>query len=272
MRVFVFDFEDYKAYLHEFGQALPKRGYGFKSRLAEAASCRTAYIAQVMNGHAHLSQEQAESINEVLSHDETESEFFLLLVQLARAGTEKLRIRIRRRMESIRTGQLNLKERFQATTELGEKELYEFFGRWYVNAIHIGATIPRLKSRKALRHALGIEEALLNEALDFLIRKELLTETNGKLEPGNSRIFIGKDSLILRVHHANWRNKAIEALDYTDPKDLHFTSIYSLSTKDASAIREQLIREIEAVRKTVKNSPEEELHAFTMDFFRLDRN
>ena len=267
----IFQFDDYRSYLTEYSRALPKSGYGFKSKIAKAAGCKTAYIAQVFGGCANFSAEQAESISAVLNLNEVESDFFLLLVQRARAGTEKLQRRIHRQMEAIRLQQLNMKQRFKAISELPEKDLYDFFGRWYINAIQIATTIPRLKTRKALQKALGLGDEAMDEALHFLLRKGLLAESDGKLIPGPTRIFIGNESPILKIHHINWRNKAIQSLDDARPTDIHFTSVYSLSTKDAVAIRESLIREIEKVRSVVKPSKEEELHTLGIDFFRVDR-
>lgn len=270
LKTFIFIFDDYKVYLNAFIKELPKEGYGFKSRIAEAIGCKTAYVAQVLNGHAHFSPEQAESLNPVLHHSEIEADFFLLLVQLARAGTQNLRRRIESQMEVLRAKQLNLKQRFRAGHDLGEKEVIEFFSRWYIAAVHLGATIPRLKTRRTLALALGVDKELIDEALQFLIMNGLLQEQKGNLEPGPTRIFIGKDSPIMKLHHANWRAKAVQSLDVTKSRDVHFTSVYSLSTKDAAIIRERLIREIEAVRGIVRESPEEELHTLTLDFFRVD--
>ena len=53
--------------------------------------------------------------------------------------------------------------------------------------------------------------------------------------------------------------------------NLHYTTVVSLSTKDVQRLKERLIREIESLRQIVKDSKEEELHAFTMDFFRVDK-
>jgi len=270
--VFIFNFDDYKAYVNAYIAAQPKRGYGFKSRIAEAAVCKTAYVAQVLGGGAHFSLEQAEGVNALLEHSEDESDFFLLLVQWSRAGTERLRRRLRAQIQRERARQTNLKERFQVRSELSESEVLEFFSRWSIAAVHIASTIPRLKSRAALAEALRIEPALVKDALDFLIGKGLLEEKQGRLEPGPTRLFVGKDSAILKMHHANWRQKAVQSLDRATEDEVHFTAVYSLSAKDAARIRERLIREIEAVRKVIADSPEEELHAFTMDFFRLDRD
>ena len=54
-------------------------------------------------------------------------------------------------------------------------------------------------------------------------------------------------------------------------KELKNPSVVSLSTKDVQRLKERLIREIESLRQIVKDSKEEELHAFTMDFFRVDK-
>ena len=272
MSVSVFDYDDYKTLLRALIRSFPKRGYGYKSRMAEATECKTSYVAQVLHGHAHFSLEQADRLCPLLQFREDESDFFLLLVQLARAGTVSLRKRIHTQIEELRSRRLNLKERFAAQTELGEKDAIEFFSRWYIPAVHLGATIPRLKNRERLAQALSLHPDLLREALDFLIAHGLLEERKGELEPGPTKIFIGRDSPIMKMHHANWRTRAIQSLDHADAKDLHFTSVYSLSAKDAKAIRERLVNEIEAVRGIVRPSAEEQLSVFTLDFFRVDKD
>lgn len=270
--VFLLSFSDYKAYLNAYIASQPKRGYGLRSRMAEAAGCKVAYIAQVLRGNAQLSLEQAEGVNGLLGHSEGESDFFLLLVQYARAGTEKLRRRLRAQMKTLRDREANLKLRFRARSELSETEVVEFFSRWSISAVHIASTIPRLQTREALAKALDVEPSLVADALEFLIGKGLIKEKQGRLEPGPTKLFVGKDSPILKSHHANWRQKAVQALDRERvDENVHFTAVYSLSGADAARIRESLIREIEAVRKVVGPSPEEELHALTLDFFRLDR-
>ena len=270
--IFVFSYEDYKSYINAFISSQPKKGYGFKSRMAEVAECKTAYVAQVLNGNAHFSLEQAEALNPLFNHNESQSDFFLILVQLSRAGTERLRRRLKSQMKVLREQQTNLKQRFKVQNELSAPEVLEYFSRWALSAVHIATTIPRMKKRDNLKKYLGIDETLLKETLDFLISKGLVVESDGKLEAGQTKIFAGKDSGILKMHHANWRQKAVQYLDHERPEDIHFTAVYSLSQEDATRIQERLIREIEAVRKIVAPSQEEELHAFTLDFFRVDRD
>jgi uncharacterized protein (TIGR02147 family) len=270
MKIIVFEFQDYKEYLRNYIHQLPRQGYGFKSRMAQALNCKTSYITQVLHGQAHISLEYAETLNELLKHSDSESEYFLNLVNLCRAGTESLRRRINNRLLALKAKQGNLKERFNEKTDLNDTKIMEFFSLWYLNAIQIASTIPRLQSRKALKEALGISEHTLNEGLTFLVSNGLIQEKGNRLIPGQTKIFIGKDSSVLKVHHANWRQRAILSMDRSYTDDLHFTSVFSLSTKDVALIKERLIREIEQIRKIVKPSREEELHTCIVDFFRID--
>ena len=270
MRPIVFEFDDYKIYLNRYIQGLPRHGYGFKSRMAAVLECKSSFVTQVLNGNANLSLEQAESLNGLLKHQETEGEYFLTMVLLSRAGSEALRHRLQKRLKKLRENQMNLKERFSEQTEIDPLTLHEFFSVWHFNAIQIAATIPRLQSRKTLRQSLGLSHKAFDEALQFLMTNNLLKEENSRLLPTKKKIFIGKDSLALKVHHSNWRQRAILSLDRNYEDDLHFTSVFSLSRKEVALIKDRLVREIEQIRQMVKTSPEEEVHTCLIDFFRVD--
>src|SRR5258708_4308976 len=93
-------YSDYKTYVNERLDADPERR-GSLSGLAGATRSKTAYVPSVLRGSAHFTPEQGESINEHLGHSEAEADYFLLLLQLQRAGTESLRKRLRKQMQRI---------------------------------------------------------------------------------------------------------------------------------------------------------------------------
>ena len=167
----------------------------------------------------------------------------------------------------------NLKERFAETKPvLSEQQTLEFFSLWHISALQIAATIPHLQYRKKLQEALGISNETFKDSIEYLLKVGLIREEGNSLKPGPTKIFIGKDSQALKVHHANWRQRAIGSLDGPYHSDLHFTSVFSLSKKDANLIKERIISEVAEIRQIVKTSPEEELHTFTIDFFRVDKS
>lgn len=71
----------------------------------------------------------------------------------------------------------------------------------------------------------------------------------------------------LLKHHANWRVKAIQYSDDISEDELMFTSPVSLSTKDFARLRENMVVFIKDFMTAVKESPEEEIACFNMDFF-----
>src|SRR5262245_14806797 len=107
----VFEFSDYKDYLKAWIHNQPRGGRGARSKLASALKCHTAYVSQVLNQEAHLSLEQAEEFNALAPHPPEQSEYFLLLVQLARAGTPLLKARLRKQIESMQQKRLLLRNR-----------------------------------------------------------------------------------------------------------------------------------------------------------------
>src|SRR5687768_11246698 len=101
MKDTVFDYRDYKKYLNDFIKNQASGGHGYRSKIAEALRCHITYISQVLNKDAHFSLEQADELNSFLGHTKDESHYFLLLVQVARAGTHSLRSKFQEQIDLI---------------------------------------------------------------------------------------------------------------------------------------------------------------------------
>lgn len=84
----IFSYLQYKNYLSDYLSALPNGGHGFRSKLAQACGCRLSYVSEVFHRHANFSLEQAESINDLLRHTPEECDYFLLMVNFERAGSD----------------------------------------------------------------------------------------------------------------------------------------------------------------------------------------
>ena len=86
----IFDFDNYKDYLKEHFKTSGE-GRGGRTKLAKYLDCQSGFISHVFNSYTNFSLEHAILVNEFLRHDEEQGEFFLLLVQLERAGSFKLK-------------------------------------------------------------------------------------------------------------------------------------------------------------------------------------
>ena len=267
MSVSVFDYMDYKAYLSDWINARPGRGRGERSRIAQQALCHAAYISQVLQGEAHFSLEQGALLNEYLAHDLEEENFFLLLLQLGRAGNEKLRAHFLRAVRQVQEKRLVLKNRLSFQKSLSPEHHAVFYSAWYFVAIHVLLTIPGFRDRPSIARHLGLPLEKVSEALSFLVECGLAKEEKGQFIVGPVSVHLGEDSKMLAKHHSNWRLRAIQSLDHPGPNELHYSSVASVAEKDLPKIRAIFVRAIEEARAIIKPSAEEKLICYSLDLF-----
>lgn len=265
----VFDFRDYKGYLRAYIERLPSKGHGFRAQISKSLGVHSAYVTQVLSGSAHFSLEQAEDLNSLLNHNEQESEFFLLLLQLARAGTVRLKKRIGLLIDQVLKSRTNLRERVKIQKELSSEDQLIYYSSWQYTAIHIILTIPQFQFVEKISEALKLPKEKVKKILDYLISVGLVEQAGAKYLPSTSQIYLGRDAAGISKHHTNWRMKAIEALDQETTDNLHFSAAISLSKSDYENIRDSLAQKVQESMNKVKDSKEEMLSVMNIDFFRL---
>lgn len=270
MKKNVFEYRDYKLYLNDFIKSQPRNGHGVQSKIATLLSCHSAYVTQVLKKDAHFSLEQAEILNPFLRHTNDEADFFILLVQSGRAGTQSLRERIDRQMKHILEKRQLLKKRFSGNVELKEVDQMTYYSHWYYCATHILTSIDKYQTIEALASRLSLSSERVVGILQFLESVGLIQVKAGKYKYcGNDFLFLGNDSPLLPRHHTNWRMYAISSLGNVENNDLHFSTVVSLSDKDVLKIKEKMITEIESTRKIIRDSPEEDIYCYNLDFFKV---
>jgi uncharacterized protein (TIGR02147 family) len=263
----LFDQHDYKSYLNQRLDS-DARGRGSRSALARAIRCQTAYVSSVLRGSAHFTPEQGEAINEHLGHSELEADYFLLLLQQQRAGTESLKRRLKKQMERIQESRFDLKKRLTVGQALTKEDQATYYSEWHYAAIHTLSSIPEFSSVARIAEKLHLEPALVADAVEFLLRTGLMEKSKAGVKIGKAHIHLGADSPLISKHHQNWRLQAMQRL--TGKSDgLHYSSIVTLSEKDSVRLKEMMVGFIQSVKAVVKESKEEQLRCFSLDFFRL---
>lgn len=266
---FVFEFKDYRKYL-KYRLLLPEAGRGSRTALARALSSPISHISQVLAEATHFSLEQAEAANTFLNHNEQESEFFLLLVSLTRAGTPALQKRLNTQMNKILEARLLIKDRIEVKKTISLEDQAVFYSSWHYQALHILATIQKYQTPEAMAERLGVSLKKVTEVLDFLVEIGLLVKSLGRYQTTVQRIHLGADSPLISKHHANWRIKSLQSLDREDQaKNLYYSSVISVSEADMVKIRDLTIEHINVVKKIIRESPEEDLFCYSIDCFRV---
>ncbi|OFZ56347.1 MAG: hypothetical protein A2428_07725 [Bdellovibrionales bacterium RIFOXYC1_FULL_54_43] len=268
----IYEYKSYKRYLIDLISAQPKRGRGFRTSLAEAASCQMAYISQVLGGERHFTYEQAEGINAFLGHSEDEARMFLLLVSYERAGTSALRTRYEKEMNREVQRNLTLKERFKAKEILSRELQATYYSSWYYAAVHIALTIPSLRTKEALARNFELRLPTVVKVLEFLTSVGLAEHRGNEYFPGLANIYVGNDSPLITQHHTNWRMRAIASLDPHNVWDLHYSAVVSIPKADFDKLKALFVKTIEEARRhwtEAKN--EDQLCAVSVDWFRVGK-
>jgi uncharacterized protein (TIGR02147 family) len=263
----IFDFENYKDYLEFFEKTRKNFEKGFRSKLAEHIGCQSGYISHVLNGNAHLSLEQTMKAASFLGLDKREQKYFLLLVEYARAGTPELKNHFKDELTRSREEFLNIKTRVGSSRELSEREQSVYYSHWQYVATHVLTSLPEYNDVKSIASALGISEQSVSKILLFLIQTGIVKDEKGKLKSGLTKVHLNRESPLIRQHHTNWRIAAIQSLPNEDKSDVHYSTVSTLSVKDAEFLRSKMVKLIEDYVETVGPSREEVMYCFNLDFF-----
>lgn len=266
---YIFEFTDYKSYLNEWIIKQPNRGRGLKSKLAHSLKCRLAYLSRVLNGDADLSPEQALLAARFLGLSPVESRFFRLLADYSRAGSAALRDALAAELKEIKELSARMSERLNMSQEMNEAAQAEYYSSWQISAAHLAMTIPKYRSVEALSKLLHVPSERVGEILGILKRCHLVTEKNGQLVVINQMIH-GDQSLPNASRHlANWRQRAIESVQYYNSQNFHYSAVVSVSKRDFAKIRESFIATLEKAANVIRVSPAEELTVLNLDWFAI---
>lgn len=269
MKKQVFDFSSYKDYIRNWIDESPSKGRGIKLKMAEYLGCQTAFVSQVLNGDPNFSLEQAVKLNSFFRHGKEEGKFFLLLVQLGRAGSFELEQFFKDQIADVLSSRSDLKNRIDTNKGLSKLDQQTYYSSWICAAIHILVSIKEFQTADAIIKQLNLPPYKVSEVLEFLVEKGLISWMGDHYEMGVTRIHLSKDSPQIQRHHTNWRMQAIRAIDINEASDLHFSTVVSMARADVPVVKELLIKAIEEARKIIRESKEEKIQCLCIDLFGL---
>lgn len=266
----IFDYRDYRPYVLDRIQKLPKKGRGEFQRIAQSLGMHTSSISQVFNGQKRFTPEQGSRLAEHLGLNEIESDYLLNLIEKERAGTKDLEARIEKRLQKLRKMAESLANRLPQDKVLTEEMKALLYSNWFYSAIRLSTDIKELQTIEALSQFFSLPPALVNEVLRFLISCGLCVEENGLYKMGPQRTHLEASSPLISRHHVNWRLKAVErTTELEHSEELQFSSPVVISKSDAVRIRNILLDEIQSVMKIVTPSSSEILYCLNVDWIKV---
>lgn len=265
----LFNSLSYRGWIQNHLKSLPKKGRGQLTRLAEHLRCNTTLISQIMSGSRDFSDEQAIETAQFFGLTGLEKEYFLLLVQLEKAGTTHLKDYLKQKLTDIKSQAQELKNRVITDRKLTEEERTTFYSNWIYSAIRLYCSLDQGKTLEEICDKFHLTRLRAQEALNFLVNTGLCEEKKGVYRMGTQSTFVEQSSPHYLKHLTNWRLKAVAAAEEGQATNFLITAPMSLSQKDFEYIRESLMQTVKEVVARVKDSKEETTACMNIDFFKF---
>lgn len=264
----MFEIKDYKKIISDRISALPNHGRGEWARLARKLRVAPVVVSQIFRGSRDLTMDQALLVATHFTMSEIETEYFLLLVQSARAATPELRKRLNAQIDKIRSRAKEIKERVSKSQTVSDNVQAEFYSDWLYSGTRLKAGIETVQTYNDLLKSLpDIERQRIDNIWKFLREYGFVEESSGNVQIGIQSTHLGSDSPHVNNHRRNWRIKALERLVNKEPSDLFYSGPMVLSAKDRLEFREELVSLIAKFTKRVAASECEQTACLNIDWF-----
>lgn len=265
----IFEFSNYRAFVFKAVRSLPKSGRGEFQKIARQLKIHSSTLSQVLSGKKQFTSDQACALAEYFGFNDLETQYLLRLVELERAGTERLRTVLKKQLGQLRSQSRELSAVIPGKKTLSEEEKATFYSNWYYPGIWALTSIPGHQTMDAITKYFGLPRILVNRVISFLVKTGLCIEENGLLRPGTTYVHLEADSPFIGRHHAMWRQKAIERHPTLTENELAYSSPLSVSYQDAEKIRKLIVDCVEQVNKIREPSPCETLYFINFDWVKL---
>lgn len=262
----LFEMSDFRTYVRSWAKA---RGRGEFRRIALTLGVHTTLISQIFNNKKCLTMEQAALLCSYMGLNRFETEYFLKLVQIERAGSFALKSILIEQLKQLQQLAEEVRNQVPSSTKLSEQDRAIFYSSWQYALVRLLTSLPNFQTREKIAHRLFLSISRVQEILDFLATRGLIKEEKGRYRRTGKNTHVEASSSLSIRHHQNWRAKVIELQENLTLEDLVFTAPLSIARKDIPRIRKKLLETISEISHIVEKSPNEEIHYRGIDWIKL---
>lgn len=266
----IFDFSNYKKYVRSWIESQPQKGYGQSSKIADALGISAVLVSQIFKGEKNLSLEHAFLLTEYLGLSSSERDYFLLLVNFEKAGSQKLRDHFHQQIKRIQKEKTeSLKEVVQQDITLSEADKAVFYSNWLYSAIRLLTAIRGFQAPEQIANKLGLQREETLEMLRFLVAKGLCAETPQGYRMGPQRTHLEAGSPYVKSRQISWRVKSFEKMDSKNPSNLFYTGPMSISEEQYKELRKKIMALISDFTQNLITDPPEKIACLNIDLFEI---
>lgn len=262
----LFELDDYRGYIDAWVRTKPR---GEFRRISLALDMHTTLISQIVNGKKCFTEEQALKLCGYMGLNNLESDYFLKLVQIERAGTESLKSIYKRHLKEIKSKAKDIVNVVPQARELTEHDKAIYYSSWQYTMVRLLTSIEEFQTVEAISEHLELTISRVQEILSFLTSRGLCQQSKNRFVRTEQNTHVEARSSLSTRHHMNWRAKSLSLLEELRVDDMAFTAPVSISEEDFPKVREVLVRTISDISKIVKESEAEAVAYLGIDWIRL---
>ena len=267
----IFRYIDYKAFIRDYIQEQPTKGRGLYAKLAVHMGASSVVISQTFNGDRELSLENAFKVTTFLKFNQFETQYFLKLVEYARAGHFELRKFYLAEIHKMQEESKKVKNRYDKTHELSDEDKFTFYSDRYYSSVRMASSLPHMNTIEDFAAYFNLPSEKIKEIIQFLIERDLCQIVDGKIQRGIRNTFIPSSSPYIKNHHRNWRLYSIQQVDKIDnEQELMYTAPLSLSKEAYEEVRAELLQTIQRVIKKIGPTADEMIACLNIDLLKLN--
>lgn len=263
----IYDFEDVRPFLNAWIKTQGKKG--LKTRIAEVCGVSSTFISLVLSGAKQLSSDQAFELSQFMGLSENETDHLLLLVQIGKAGSYRLKQRL---INQARAQAQRIAPQLSPRSQLSNELKAVYYSSWVYSGLRNLTALPGLHNSERLARQMGLPTEVVAHVLEFLLENGLCKLEKGQLSPGPQNTHINAEDPLVNKHHQNWRLRGFTCMERSSEKNLFFTGPMSLSHETAAEIRQLLPKWIGQIMKKVGPSPSQTVYCLNIDWFNYAQN
>lgn len=262
----IFEFEDYRTFLKTYLSLEENQSSGARKRLLLSTGISSSLLTQILSEKKQLSSEQAFEIAIHMGFTDKETDYFLNLIDISRAGSIKLKERFLRKMRQMQEESRKIVAKVSQKFSLSEEQKAVYYSSWIYTAIRNLVPTDQAKSVKEIAIKLNIPESTAEGAVQFLIEAGLIEQIDDGYAYRSGYTHLDSSHPLIFRHHQNWRQRAIHRMDHFNENHLHYTCPMAISKAGAKRLRDHLLEEIKALNRSLKDTADVS-YCLNIDFF-----
>lgn len=266
----IFNFDHYKDYLKFWINSKPKKGRGVINAMSFFLKMKASLLSAILNTERNMTIEQALELNKFLNHSEIESEFFINLVSLDRAGTYQLKEFYRQQRKEIIKKSEIINKRINVEQVITDEQKSLYYSQVLYSYIRILSTLENGISLNELMNVTKHEKSNIQKKIEDLVAFGLIKKENDRYFSTNKNIHISKESLFYIQHRENWLLEQLRVVPDVGNANLNFTCPCTLNREDFEKIKKILLQSITETHAIINKSPAEQFACLTIDFISYD--